>query len=58
MGILMLFYEAVTTTYELEEICVRKDHDFEADISEEEFERILEARAAARKSNPYKPVSS
>ena len=58
MGILMLFYEAVTTTYELEEICVRKDHDFDADIPEEEFDRIIEARAAARKSNPCKTVSS
>lgn len=54
MGMLMLFYEMTTTVYEMEEICVRKDNDFDADISEEEFERILEQRKTRRQSQKGK----
>ena len=57
MGMLMLFYEMTTTVYEMEEICVRKDNDFDADISEEEFERILEQRKTRRQSQKGKEFS-
>ena len=50
MTMLMFLCDLTMTIYNLEESQVRKDHDFDADYTEEEFQLLLQKRKAARKS--------
>ena len=50
MTMLMFLCDLTMTIYNLEESQVRKDHEFDADYTEEEFRRLLQKRTAARKS--------
>ena len=47
MSVLMLLYEITMTVYDMEKTCVHQDHDFDEDIPEEEFQRLMRARGLA-----------